>query len=392
MVERTEVAREARRVAQQVVAHAEADSRRLRHEAEDYIDQKLAAFEVVLERTMQTVLQGPRAAPGGGRTAAATEPPDEHDRPRAACTTSDESPAIFDQDGTVSPGIAHPRGPVSQKRGPAAILARPAPASDRRTGPSPGVLSTHARTAGRSSMSALRIDVADLLTHPGARRPVHLEAPVDGLGTSAARASIEPVRARSRARAGARRHRGPRHACTPAGTASAATACAELAADARRRRRRAVRAATRSTARPTRSRATRSTSSSSCATPCCSSSRSRRRARRRRRRAPATAPGVPIRRPTTPTTDPRLRPIRGGPRSPSSNSESTTDPAATRSNRWPSRSARPRGAKTRQRRASNWRLAAPARSTCPNCGAVKQPHIVCGNCGWYGGRQVIDVE
>ena len=30
--------------------------------------------------------------------------------------------------------------------------------------------------------------------------------------------------------------------------------------------------------------------------------------------------------------------------------------------------------------------------TCPNCGAVKQPHIVCGNCGWYAGRQVIDVE
>jgi len=58
MVERTEVAREARRVAQQVVAHAEADSRRIRHEAEDYIDQKLAAFEVVLERTMQTVARG----------------------------------------------------------------------------------------------------------------------------------------------------------------------------------------------------------------------------------------------------------------------------------------------------------------------------------------------
>jgi large subunit ribosomal protein L32 len=49
-------------------------------------------------------------------------------------------------------------------------------------------------------------------------------------------------------------------------------------------------------------------------------------------------------------------------------------------------------AKTRQRRASNWRLSAPSRSTCPNCGAVKQPHIVCGNCGWYAGRQVIDVE
>jgi F0F1-type ATP synthase membrane subunit b/b' len=58
MVERTEVAREARRVAQHLVSTAEADSRRLRHEAEDYIDQKLAAFEVVLERTMATVQKG----------------------------------------------------------------------------------------------------------------------------------------------------------------------------------------------------------------------------------------------------------------------------------------------------------------------------------------------
>lgn len=42
-------------------------------------------------------------------------------------------------------------------------------------------------------MSALRIDVADLLTHPGARRPVHLEAAVEGLGTRVARIT-EPVR------------------------------------------------------------------------------------------------------------------------------------------------------------------------------------------------------
>ena len=48
--------------------------------------------------------------------------------------------------------------------------------------------------------------------------------------------------------------------------------------------------------------------------------------------------------------------------------------------------------KTRQRRASNWRLSAPARSLCPNCGAVKQPHIVCSNCGFYAGRQVIEVD
>jgi uncharacterized protein len=42
-------------------------------------------------------------------------------------------------------------------------------------------------------MSALRIDVADLLTHPGARRPVHLQVALDDLGTPVARI-VEPVR------------------------------------------------------------------------------------------------------------------------------------------------------------------------------------------------------
>ena len=41
-------------------------------------------------------------------------------------------------------------------------------------------------------MSALRIDVADLLTHPGARRPLRVEAAVADLGGSAARVE-EPV-------------------------------------------------------------------------------------------------------------------------------------------------------------------------------------------------------
>jgi len=48
--------------------------------------------------------------------------------------------------------------------------------------------------------------------------------------------------------------------------------------------------------------------------------------------------------------------------------------------------------KTRMRRSSAWRLEAPARSTCPRCGAVKLPHVVCNNCGWYGGRQAIEVD
>jgi uncharacterized protein len=41
-------------------------------------------------------------------------------------------------------------------------------------------------------MSALRIDVADLLTHPGARRPLHLQAVITDLGGAAARIQ-EPV-------------------------------------------------------------------------------------------------------------------------------------------------------------------------------------------------------
>jgi large subunit ribosomal protein L32 len=48
--------------------------------------------------------------------------------------------------------------------------------------------------------------------------------------------------------------------------------------------------------------------------------------------------------------------------------------------------------KTRMHRASAWTLAAPARSVCPRCGSAKLPHVVCGNCGWYHGRQAIDVD
>jgi len=47
--------------------------------------------------------------------------------------------------------------------------------------------------------------------------------------------------------------------------------------------------------------------------------------------------------------------------------------------------------KSRSRRASAWSLKAPARSTCPNCRQVKVPHTVCLNCGWYKGRQALEV-
>ena len=58
MVQRTEVVRAAQHTARRVVEEAEAESRRLRHEAEDYCDHKLAQFEIVLDRTIKTVQAG----------------------------------------------------------------------------------------------------------------------------------------------------------------------------------------------------------------------------------------------------------------------------------------------------------------------------------------------
>lgn len=58
MVQRTEIVRQAEHRAVRVVEEAEAEARRLRHESEDYVDQKLAGFEIVLERTLKTVHSG----------------------------------------------------------------------------------------------------------------------------------------------------------------------------------------------------------------------------------------------------------------------------------------------------------------------------------------------
>ncbi|MDQ2727090.1 MAG: 50S ribosomal protein L32 [Actinomycetota bacterium] len=49
-------------------------------------------------------------------------------------------------------------------------------------------------------------------------------------------------------------------------------------------------------------------------------------------------------------------------------------------------------AKSRSRRASAWTLSAPARSVCPQCHQAKLPHVVCAACGWYKGRQAIEVD
>ena len=88
MVQRTEVVRNAQHTARQLVEEAETETRRLRHEAEDFADQKLAQFEIVLDRTLRTVQAG-RAR------LQATPLPDglEGDEERLY-----DEPAFFDQD------------------------------------------------------------------------------------------------------------------------------------------------------------------------------------------------------------------------------------------------------------------------------------------------------
>ena len=46
----------------------------------------------------------------------------------------------------------------------------------------------------------------------------------------------------------------------------------------------------------------------------------------------------------------------------------------------------------RDRRRAHDHLQAPSLSLCPNCHEPKLPHRVCPACGWYHGRQAVDVD
>jgi nitrogen fixation/metabolism regulation signal transduction histidine kinase len=102
MVQRTEVVRQANHVAQRILDDANEEARRLCHEAEDYADQKLASFEIVLDRTMKTVQAGreklqvtpvPRIEIGDeGTTTLAPS------APASGGPSTDEPEGFFDQD------------------------------------------------------------------------------------------------------------------------------------------------------------------------------------------------------------------------------------------------------------------------------------------------------
>jgi hypothetical protein len=89
MVQRTEVVKAAELRARKTVDAADEEARRLRLECEDYCDQKLASFEIVLERTLKTV--------GAGRTKLQGNPL-SGEVPVVVPDEDDESQAFFDQD------------------------------------------------------------------------------------------------------------------------------------------------------------------------------------------------------------------------------------------------------------------------------------------------------
>jgi hypothetical protein len=90
MVQRTEVVKAAEQRARHAIDAADEEARRLRLECEDYCDQKLASFEIVLERTLKTVAAGRTKLQGNplsGEVPVVT--PDEDE---------ENAQAFFDQD------------------------------------------------------------------------------------------------------------------------------------------------------------------------------------------------------------------------------------------------------------------------------------------------------
>jgi hypothetical protein len=115
LVQQTEVVKAAEARARSVVDAADAESRRLKLEAEDFCDQRLASFEIVLERTMKVVsagrakLQGSQAAqderdlgdaPEGGHvhTAEDEQAAQERRARRRLEAVPDSGQGFFDQD------------------------------------------------------------------------------------------------------------------------------------------------------------------------------------------------------------------------------------------------------------------------------------------------------
>lgn len=93
MVQRTEVVKAAEARARQVQEAAETEARRMKRECEDYCDQRLASFEIILAKLSKTVAAGRERLNALGMS----EPDPMSDETGA---TDPRGPGFFDQDRT----------------------------------------------------------------------------------------------------------------------------------------------------------------------------------------------------------------------------------------------------------------------------------------------------
>lgn len=94
-VQRSEVVRAAEQRARQIAEAADDQSRRTKLETEDFLDQRLASFEILLDKLAKTVATGRRRLAIGQPD----ESGEERDEPNGLPTSRDDSEAIFfDQD------------------------------------------------------------------------------------------------------------------------------------------------------------------------------------------------------------------------------------------------------------------------------------------------------
>jgi nucleotide-binding universal stress UspA family protein len=101
IVSETEVVREAERESERILAEAREEAEGLRLQADDYIDGKLAGFEIVLQKTMRTVEKGRESL----RNRLAGQELSEIE-------LSGEFPKVFDRDPVLDPeGLPASRAP-----------------------------------------------------------------------------------------------------------------------------------------------------------------------------------------------------------------------------------------------------------------------------------------
>ncbi len=98
MVDRTEIVRQSHLRADQIIADAQARARQLINQSEDFIDGKLAGFEIVLERLIKTTHSGRERLSSQNLPAALLETPAPREEDVAATTSDAGGDFFFDQD------------------------------------------------------------------------------------------------------------------------------------------------------------------------------------------------------------------------------------------------------------------------------------------------------